>query len=1073
MKAGKQFAVFLFWGLQMAQAQVAANRYTLILEDPPVAERFATREGTRSAEAKRYQAHIETRQKALKAELMARHIEVTGSVSLVLNAVFVVAPAERLAELKSLPGVKSVSPGRVFKRKLSRATQLMNAPAAWSALGGQTNAGRGVKIAIIDTGIEHTNASFKDPSLPMPSGYPLCTPGDCAFTSNKVIVARSYVRQLAAGSAGNPAADSRPDDYSARDRSGHGTATASCAAGTNAGGASFSGMAPGAYLGNYKIYGSPGVNDGTLDSVIIQAIEDAFQDGMDIASFSSGGAALTGPLDTGAACGNAAGVPCDLVAKVFEDVAKMGMVVVAAGGNEGQDGLGRTTFGSIDSPGNAPSVISVGATTNAHSFVEAVYVPGSDAPSNLKSIAAQFGAYVPPGAIQAPMRDLVQIGADGYGCSALPAGSLLGTIAIIQRGPASNPCTFATKLSNAIDAGAIGVIFYMADASTLISPAGLGNFVTPAVMVSNVDGLALRDFAASHPNHAVVLDPAAIERSATPNQVASFSSVGPSTGDNALKPDIAAVGTNVYMAAETYDPLGDLYGFNGVAVADGTSFATPIVSGAAALVKQAHPAYTPAQVKSALVNAAAQDLLTDDQGIAVDVRWVGGGKLDAGAAAGSTVTVAPPTISFGAIGGFPKSQVLTVTNNGAAAVNLSLTVAAGPSGNGTTLTLDRQSMSLAPGASGTVTATLGGAAPGPGAYSGAVAIQGQGVALRVPYLYLAPSGVPADVIPLTGFDFDGTVGQGIGEGLITLRVVDRSGIGVSGVPVSFAARGGGSIKSADSVTDAYGIAAAEPVLGPQVGSQTFVAVAAGNRLTFSGYARQRPVISGFGSAGAANAGSPVAAGSYVALFGSALSDLTDTASTSILPLSIDGASVSFDVPSAGISVPGHLTYASPGQVNVQIPWELRGQTSAQVKITIGSTAGQLFTIPLIDYAPAIFETSAGNAAALDLSYRVIGAGNAARRGQVIQLFVNGLGLVTNQPASGDPASAAALSRTTALPVVTIGGQAAAVGFAGLAPGFAGLYQINVTVPALLSPGQQTVTVSIGGRTSKASAIPVQ
>src|SRR6185369_13222179 len=115
-----------------------------------------------------------------------------------------------------------------------------------------------------------------------------------------------------AGSAPlNPAADSRPDDYSPRDRVGHGTAVASTAAGySNTGLVTFSGVAPKAYLGNYKIYGSPEVNDFTTEDVIIQALEDAMKDGMDIVSFSSGAPALTGPTDSGATCGLAAGVPC-------------------------------------------------------------------------------------------------------------------------------------------------------------------------------------------------------------------------------------------------------------------------------------------------------------------------------------------------------------------------------------------------------------------------------------------------------------------------------------------------------------------------------------------------------------------------------------------------------------------------------------------------------------------------------------------------------------------------------------------------------------------------------------------
>lgn len=98
-----------------AFARVVPNRYTLILEDPPVAERFASREARETAEAKRYQQQIEAKQKTLAEELKKRHIEVTGSVATVMNAIFVIAPPERLDELKKLPGVKRVMPGRRYK----------------------------------------------------------------------------------------------------------------------------------------------------------------------------------------------------------------------------------------------------------------------------------------------------------------------------------------------------------------------------------------------------------------------------------------------------------------------------------------------------------------------------------------------------------------------------------------------------------------------------------------------------------------------------------------------------------------------------------------------------------------------------------------------------------------------------------------------------------------------------------------------------------------------------------------------------------------------------------------------
>ena len=99
--------------------------------------------------------------------------------------------------------------------------------------------------------------------------------------------------------------------------------------------------------------------------------------------------------------------------------------------------------------------------------------------------------------------------------------------------------------------------------------------------------------------------------------MAGFSSIGPTTGDAALKPDVLAVGTNVYMAGESYDQSGALFSSNRDVVADGTSFSTPLVAGAAALVKQKHPGLTPDQVRSALMTTAA-NILTDDAGNGTD-----------------------------------------------------------------------------------------------------------------------------------------------------------------------------------------------------------------------------------------------------------------------------------------------------------------------------------------------------------------------------------------------------------------------------------------------------------------------
>ena len=1127
-------------------AQFVPNRYTLLLEDAPVSSRFVSREAMRGSPAIAYRQQIEAKQRTVLGELASRNIQVTGSDTTLVNAIFVIAPASRLDELKSIPGVAAVRPMRRFKASLNRATQLLNAPLAWNALGGAANAGKGIKIGIIDSGIDQTHPAFQDSTLTMPAGYPICSgsPDACSYTNSKVIVARSYVRQLAGFSSKDPVnlpddtsvppspAFSTPDDYSPRDHLGHGTATASAAAAnTNTGTVTFTGMAPKAWLGNYKLAGSPGVNDGPTDDVMILAVRDALNDGMDVASLSWGSQALTGALDTGAACGIPAGQPCDPVAAAYEAAAKAGLVIAVAVGNTGEDAYSYYNgnypyFGSISSPANAPSVLGVGASINSHVLTPGVSVNAANAPANVKKISAQpsDATFYPSayGANQAPLIDVTTLGNNGLACTALPVNSLNGAYALIERGGGS-ACTFAVKASNAQLAGAVGIIFYMADSSVLVI-ADVGQFLGPAVMISNSDGLALKSYIDANPGQVVTIDTAGTETDlptyvaqlglapAAANQLASYTSFGP-TPDGALKPDLVAVGgfdgsiaysAGIYLAAQNYDPNGILYSLNRYAAADGTSFATPIVAGAAALVKQAHPGYTSGQIKSALANYAAQDTTTDDFGDPMNVLGVGAGRLDAGAATNSSITAEPATVSFGIVksGVLPVTRPITITNQGTASVTLAAAVAqATPATSTASVAVDKPSLALGAGASATLNVSLSGSVPGAGAYSGMVTLTGSGVTMRLPYLFLVGSNSAAsgNVVPVLG-DLQGIPGED--SGAIGVQLTDANGVPVTGTAVAFSVspRAGvtfqsvpgepacspnNSTTSTACATDNYGIAYVEVILGSNPGTPTITAQAAGVPLTFDAYILAQPAINAGGVVNAASSQGTVAPGSYVSIYGSNMveADLLSNASGDgagwlPLPMVIDGVNVSFDVPSAGISVPGNMIFVSPGQINVQVPWELQGQSSAQVKVTVDEEFGYplfggVVTVPLAAYAPA-FYVGAGTIAAQDaITGAQILASNPAHSGEILSLYANGLGPVTNQPASGSAAVANPLSQTTgAPPVVTIGGQQAQVSFSGLAPTFPGLYQLNVTVPAGLT-GNQNVTVSIGGQTSLVVVLPVQ
>jgi uncharacterized protein (TIGR03437 family) len=1073
-------------------SQNYSGQYAVFLQDPPVAQRYATREAMRSPEADAYRSQIATAQEALRRQMAARNFEIVTSVDTGMNAVFVAATPDRVAELKAMSGVVDVVPMRMIKPLLNRATQLVNAPAAWTALGGQGSAGQGVKVGVLDYGIDQTHPAFQDSSLSMPSGFPKYTDGhpeDQSFTTNKVIVARSYVRLIAPGA--NPAT-SRPDDYSPRDHEGHGTAVASViAANTATGTVTITGMAPKAYLGNYKIFGSPNVNDATPESVIIKAADDAFNDGMDIINLSAGITAQTGALDTGAACGLAAGTPCDPLAFEFENLATKGLIIAVAAGNSGFDGNNYPTFGSVSSPASAPDVIAAGASTNSHFFSPTVSVAG--APSTLQNLAGQPGddQFQPVGAYSYPVRDVTTLGDNGLACSSLPAGSLTGTFALIQRGT----CNFVTKVDNAVDAGAAGVILYMADSTAPIAPGGLDPNGVPVVMISLSDGQNLKSYIASHTSALTTIDPngAEVDDTTDANELIFFSSQGPNMGDFAIKPDLIAPGTSMYMAAQNYDPDGGQYSTTRFAAADGTSFASPMVAGAAALVKQKHPTWTAAQIKSAIVNTANQGVTTDDSGNLVDVEWLGAGKLDANAAVTTPVVVSPVSLGFGLLASAPSglSKPVTVTNLGTAAVTLAVAVAPGAASstgnltNGINPTVDKSSLTLAAGASGTVTVTLSGSLPPAGSYTGAITLKATGVSLTLPYLYLVGGGSTANynLMFVGSGGFEAIVGQQPVDPVNPLRpasvgfkLTDGSGIPVSGAAVTWTARPRGSVtfSNSASTTNAYGIALTDITVA-QAGNVAVVATAGGQTFTFSGFGWSQPTISSGGVVNGGSFQSPVAPGSYVTIFGANLSGFTDSNTHPILPLSLDGVTVSFDVPSASLSYPGRLVFVSPGQVNIQVPWELQGQSSAQVKVTIDDFIfGNLVTATLSDAAPAFFENN-GVADALDQGFNIITSSNPAVRGQAIQLYMNGLGPCNNQPNSGEPASGDPnkLATTKTTPIVMIGGQQAQVLFSGLAPGFPGLYQINVVVPSGISTGSVPVTVAVGSQTSKASTLPVK
>ncbi len=211
-------------------------------------------------------------------------------------------------------------------------------------------------------------------------------------------------------------------------------------------------------------------------------------------------------------------------------------------------------------------------------------------------------------------------------------------------------------------------------------------------------------------------------------------------------------------------------------------------------------------------------------------------------------------------------------------------------------------------------------------------------------------------------------------------------------------------------------------------------------------------------------GAPIAPGSIAALFGTGFGSSTSGVTVLI----------------GGVAAPLFGVY--PTQINFQVPWQLSGQTQAPLTVTSADTTSAPIMVPLASQAPGIFLlTQAGQAAALIAGTSSIVAPTSAypgsrpaQPGDYITIFCTGLGAVSNQPATGAPASLTTLSNTTGNAVtVSLGGVNAPVSFSGLAPGFLGLYQVNAQVPQNAPTGSAVaLTITMGATTSNQATIAV-
>lgn len=686
----------------VAQTGVASEYGYVILADPPVASwpgapRVANGKiDFNTGEVGRYQAALARARNAFKDWLRrsGSRARVIREYDTVLNALALKLNGTSLDALRAGPGVVHVEPSATFAPLMNRSIFLINAPALWAAVGGAANAGAGVKVGVIDTGIDRTHPFIDDPAMTAPPGFPKFDPGQAAFTSAKVIVARVYSTILG------------PGQYTAQDFRGHGTHVSGTIAGVNgttalapANGSAptitgLSGVAPKAWLGNYNVFPStvqPILGGSAFSHDIAKAIEDAVRDGMDVINMSLGGG-IDGLHDQLTIATNRA--------------VDAGVVVAVAAGNAGP------RANTVSSPGQADKAITAAASTNNHYFGITVSVAaiGTTGAATFNAAVGAFNRYDPP--VTAPLANWNNTAAGAgntlatRGCSPLSGTPHTGQIVVIDRGT----CTFTTKVRNAQNAGAVGVLIANSVAGDPIAMAhdGTSPFPTiPAVMLALSDRSGIRMRAAAGAtatgNGITVVEVV----TANGNILAGFSSRGPSNLLD-LKPDVAAPGVNVYSS------VSSLAG-GGFAMFQGTSMSTPHVSGAAALLRQLHPSWTPAQIKSALVNSASRP--ANLGGPSANPTRSGGGLINLATAGAVTATLDPASLSFRKIepeSGRSKSVEVTVTNTTSVSQTYSLSVGftgvpqtpPNPPATDATITVNPSTLTLGIGASAVVTVTV-------------------------------------------------------------------------------------------------------------------------------------------------------------------------------------------------------------------------------------------------------------------------------------------------------------------------------------------------------------------------------
>jgi subtilisin family serine protease len=680
-----------------------------------------------SRSSRAYLARIDAAQNRAIADLRRAIPEASVSwrYRILLDGFTVSLPMRKLPQLVRLGSVRNVYPSLRYELNLNRSPSEIGATALRAATGAD---GTGVKIAIVDGGIDQ-KSTFLDPSaFSYPPGFPK---GQTGYATPKVIVARSFPGP-GSGDAGKLAVGRVAF---------HGTHVAGIAAGdagtTAPAGpdhpavSGLSGVAPNAWVGNYRVFNVPVPfldSDSAETPEIVKAFEQAVADGMDVINFSGGGPQSEPTTDA--------------MTEAVANVVKAGVVPVISAGND-RDEFG---LGTVGSPGTVPDAITVAAVSNLHTFGAglAVVSPGLSSPNPVPFSPA--GGAIADAWVQGN-QTLVDVGTlkrqDGgpvepHLCgpasnpeapvTELTPRSLVGKVALVSRGL----CSLTSKVERASAAGAVGLIIVDDRPG---DPNGVGRLGSPGGMISDLDGARLRAAMAGSGGQLtfrIQKGPLEIatERGGVPT---SFSAGGPTAFGHLLKPDIAAPGGQILSA--TLPSFAD----EPFAVFDGTSMAAPHIAGAAALLLQRHPGWSPRQVKSALMSTAGPAFADTARTKEAPVLLEGAGLASLTVADDPKIFSDPQSLSLGDVnvsrGAQSRQQLVAVSDAGGGSGNWLVELQAQQATDGAAVGLSGPVL-LAPGGTATFPVTVTASATAtPGDNFGFLVLRQGATVRRIPYFF--------------------------------------------------------------------------------------------------------------------------------------------------------------------------------------------------------------------------------------------------------------------------------------------------------------------------------------------------